>query len=182
LYIPKCGGDTVAHHFSQHGDPPFLLVADGGVLVNDHTPQHMTWSEVLRAGWNCAADFRVAALVRHPVERVMSEFNYLRVQRPDLLDQACEPSAFLEEFLSKDPVACLRFDNHNLSIHQFPADSHGVIDPRIEVCRTQHMEQLVQSFGLPAIEPSQRRNVTSVIAMIWRDSPWSVHGFSLKAS
>lgn len=161
LHIPKCGGDTITHHLSTHGDPPFLFVEDGMVMVNGHTPQHMTWSEMLKAGWNWNAEFKVAALVRHPVDRVISEFHYLRTRRPDPCDVLEQPSTFLDDFLSIDSSTLVKYDNHNLPMLEFLKDTRGMLDPRIELFPTQSMDELMLSIGLPAVKPCQRRNVTA---------------------
>lgn len=160
IHIPKCGGDTVAHHLLSHDDPPFLFVADGSVMINGHTPQHMTWRELMLAGWSTPPGFRVAALIRHPIDRVISEFGYIRAHRPDLHSLTENPTVFLDEFLHVSPASAIRFDHHNLSIHEFLADQNGKIDTAIEVYPVEEMNQLVASLGLPTIRPEDRRNVT----------------------
>jgi hypothetical protein len=160
IHIPKCGGDTVTHHLGQHGDRPFLFVDDGSVMVNGHTPQHLTWLEILRAGWRAPSDFRVAALVRHPVDRVISEFHYIKAYRPDLADSTQGPTSFLDEFLCDTEAARARFDNHNVGICDFLAGPDGEVDPAIEIYPICDMDRLVGSFGLPPIRTEDRRNVT----------------------
>jgi hypothetical protein len=160
IHIPKCGGDTVAHHLRRHDDPPFLFVADGALMVNGHTPQHMTWLEMLQGGWQTPPGFRVAALVRHPVDRVVSEFHYIKAYRPDLHNSIRDPASFLDDFLPDTRAAALRFDHHNVSICDFLSGRDGEIDPAIDVYPINEMDQLVGSLGLPRIMPEDRRNVT----------------------
>lgn len=164
IHIPKCGGDTVTHHLHRYGDPPFLFVADGSVMINGHTPQHMTWLELLNAGWRTPPGFRVAALVRHPVDRVISEFQYIKVYRPDLKDSTLNPTSFLDEYLHDAPYTAARFDNHNLGIHDFLSGPDGEIDTTIDIYPINEMDRMVESLGLPQIRPENRRNVTGGIS------------------
>lgn len=161
IHIPKCGGDTVNFALRARGDPPFLFVADGSVMVNGHTPQHMRWREYLDAGWSTGGGFRVAALVRHPVDRVMSEYRYIHLTRHDLRKYAPTPGVFLDYFLSRDPRARQAFDNHNVGLLDFLSDAHGRIDPAIYVRPVQEIEAWLQTLGLPAIGGNERRNVTA---------------------
>lgn len=161
IHIPKCGGDTVTHALARAGDPPFLFVADGSVMVNGHTPQHMVLSEFRRAGWSAANGFRVASLIRHPLDRVMSAFRYIHLARPDLLPLAPDPSRFLDHFLSHDDAAHRRFDNHNLGLLDFLAGDDGIVDPSIVIRPLAAMAEWLDMLGLPPIEASERRNVTA---------------------
>jgi len=158
IHIPKCGGDTVSYFLREHNDPPFLFIADGSVMVNGHTPQHLTWREFMKLGWLPSNDFKVAALVRHPVDRVISEFRYIQHSRPDLVGIATTPSSFLDAFLSSDPISNTLFDNHNLSILEFLEDESGQIDPIIDIRPVQEMDQLMNSLGLPPVPLSAWRN------------------------
>lgn len=160
IHIPKCGGDSVSHFLRRHDDPPFLFIPDGSVMVNGHTPQHLTWKEILKLGWSPSNHFKVAALVRHPIDRVISEFRYIQIFRPDLVGIAATPSSFLDAFLSSDPTSNTLFDNHNLSILEFLEDESGQVDPAIDIRPVQEMDQLMASLGLPAIPPAEFKNVT----------------------
>jgi hypothetical protein len=157
IHIPKCGGDTVTHWLQRWGDPPFLFVADGSVLVNGHTPQHMTWLELLRAGWSKEVDFRVAALVRHPLDRIVSSYRYARMHRSDWRESARSPSSFLDAFLSGPPS---RFDNHGRSLLEFLQDEDGRIDAGIDIRPIQDMDDLMRDLGLPPVPATSRKNVT----------------------
>jgi len=174
IHIPKCGGDTVTYHLRSHSSPPFLFVDDGSVMVNGHTPQHMTWREILQAGWKTPPEFRIVTLVRHPIERVLSEYRYIRMFRKDLLAYAESPSAFLDAFLEDSVAARRRFDNHNVSILEFLKNQDGYLDPNIEIYLVDEMNSLMGSLGLPPVPANTRRNVTSAMA----EEAWS-HKFSV---
>ena len=161
IHIPKCGGDTVSFALKSRGDPPFLFVADGAVRVNGHTPQHMNWRELRAAGWTTPPGFRVAALVRHPVDRVLSEYRYLRAARPDLQEFASTPGVFLDHFLSRTPAARRRFDNHNAGLREFLCDRDGKIGAEIHLRPLAQVDLWLQELGLPPIGPHERRNVTA---------------------
>lgn len=161
IHIPKCGGDTVSHILRESGDPPFLFVADGSVKVNGHTPQHMTWRELQDAGWNKENPFRVCTLVRHPIDRVISAFQYIFASRPDLKPIAQSTTTFLRKFLSSDPLGTACFDNHNLPIHEFLEGRDGKIDPIIEIWPVQKMDEFMETLGLPPVPVGARRNVTA---------------------
>ncbi len=160
IHVPKCGGDTVSYALREAGDPPFLFVADGSVLVNGHTPQHMTLRELVSAGWAVPSGFRVAALVRHPIHRVESAFRYIQSFRKDLKAMAPNPSRFLDSFLSSDPEVFSRFDNHNLGLLDFISGRNGLVDPSIHVRPVQEMDLWMQELGLPKLSSDARRNVT----------------------
>ena len=161
VHIPKCGGDTLSYYLSKHNDPPFLFAGDGSVLVNGHSPQHMTWMELQKAGWAVPSDFRIVALVRHPIRRVISEFYYIKTARPDLAHLIENPTLFLDEFLPDTADARRQFDNHNVSIIDFLKNASGEIDTRIEIFHTDDMDRIVGSIGLPPIPIESRRNVSA---------------------
>lgn len=161
IHIPKCGGDTISHYLQQHDDPPFLFIPDGSVLISGHTPQHLTWKEYLKLGWSPRNNFKVAALVRHPIDRVISEFRYIHNHRPDLVKIAATRSSFLDAFLTIDPISHKIFDNHNLSILDFLENDSGQIDPVIDIRPVQEMNQLMDSLGLAPVPMSAWKNVTN---------------------
>lgn len=172
IHIPKCGGDSINFKLSSEGDHPLLFVDDGSVMVNGHTPQHMTYREFLQIGWPLNNHFRVAALVRHPIERVMSEFRYLHLKRPDITDLfAGNPSKFLDYFLSNSRETCTRFDNHNLGLLDFLSDDKGIIDERILIRPTYEMATWLRELGLPEITLTERRNVTKDLKDLKSFSP-----------
>lgn len=160
IHIPKCGGDTISHFLRLHDDPPFLFIPDGSVLVSGHTPQHLTWKEYLKLGWSPYNGFRVAALVRHPIDRVISEFRYIHRHRLDLVKIAATRSSFLDAFLTKDPASLRMFDHHNLGILDFLENEKGQIDPLIKLRPVQEMDQLMASLGLPTVPATARRFVS----------------------
>jgi hypothetical protein len=161
IHIPKCGGDTISHALRQAGDPPFLFVDDGSVMVNGHTPQHLSWRELVAMGWSGGAGFRVAALVRHPVDRVLSAYRYVHGFRPDLVGFAGTPACFLDHFLSEEEVATQRFDHHNKGLLSFLTNEDGSIEPDIHVQPLSRMDVWLRELSLPPIAASERRNVTA---------------------
>lgn len=160
IHIPKCGGDTISHALRRAGDPPFLFVADGSVMINGHTPQHLTWRELVGMGWAVKGEFRVAALVRHPVDRVRSAFRYVRRFRPDLAEFAQSPAQFLDHFLSREEMATRRFDNHNKGLLDFLTDADGLVEPSIHIAPLSEVDRWLRDLSLPAISELERRNVT----------------------
>ena len=161
IHIPKCGGDTISHFLKINEDPPFLFIPDGSVLVSEHTPQHLTWKKYLKLGWCPNNGFKVVTLIRHPVDRVISEFRYIHSHRPDLVKIAATRASFLDTFLTKDPASHKVFDNHNLGILDFLENENGQIDPIINIRHVQEMDQLMGSLGLPPVPATARRNVTA---------------------
>lgn len=160
IHIPKCGGGTLGACMRAAGDPPFLEVPDGSVLMNGHTPQHATWRELNQLGWTTPPDFRVVALVRHPVERVLSAYRFAKLYRPDLAWYTRTPRAFLRHFLAGHPRAFKRFDQHNLGLLDFLVDASGIIAPEVEIWPLERMDDLLASFGLGPVTPENRRHVT----------------------
>lgn len=164
IHIPKCGGDTINFALKNSGDTPFLFVPDGSVMINNHTPQHSTWRELKNMGWTTPAGFRVAALVRHPVDRVLSTFRYIYHFRKDLLPSAKTPSEFLDNFLSREPGVNARFDNHNKSLMDFLVNENGTIDPIIHIRPLVECDLWLNELGLPKISINERKNVTSILS------------------
>ncbi len=160
IHIPKCGGDTISHFLRINNDPPFLFIPDGSVRVNGHTPQHLTWKEYLKLGWSPDNGFKVVTLVRHPIDRVISEFRYIHSHRPDLVKIAATRKTFLDAFLTRDPSSQKMFNNHNLGILDFLENESGQIDPIIDIRSVQQMSELMRSLGLPPVPETARRNVT----------------------
>jgi hypothetical protein len=160
IHIPKCGGDTITYALKQRGDPPFLFVADGSVMVNGHTPQHMTWQELQASGWSTPPGFRVAALVRHPIHRAMSAFRYIQTSRPDLVRYAPDSKTFLDHFLANDDDAFRRFDYHNRDILSFISNNLNEIHPDIYIQPVEQMNVWLHKLNLPQINTHERRNVT----------------------
>lgn len=150
IHIPKCGGTTITEGLRGAGDAPFLFVSDGSVLLNGHTPQHATWQELLRAGWVTPPDFKVGALVRHPVDRTLSAYRYIHKVRRDLLPFASTPEIFLDHYLSESIENVLRFDNHNKKILDFLTGATGIVDERIYIQPVQNIDAWVSKLGLPA--------------------------------
>lgn len=160
IHIPKCGGDTINHALSKSGDQPFLFVDDGSVMLNGHTPQHATYNEISKMGWSPTNGFRIAALVRHPVERVLSAFRYIHIFRRDLLPYAKDTDQFLNNFLSHEPESKIIFDNHNRGLLDFLINDDGVIDPSIYIRSLDEVDLWLSDLRLPEISINQRRNVT----------------------
>lgn len=161
IHIPKCGGTTFASRLEAAGDPPFMQVVDGSVMVNGHTPQHLTWRELVRMGWITPPGFRVVALVRHPQDRVASAYRWVRVYRPDLARYTRSPRVFLKNFFSRNPARFAKFDQHNLGLLDFVCDAHGTIPPDIELWPLAQIDALLHSLGLPPVATQDRHYVTS---------------------
>jgi hypothetical protein len=161
IHIPKCGGDTINHALNKSGDKPFLFVDDGSVMLNEHTPQHTTYREILQMGWSATNGFRVAALVRHPVERVLSAFRYIHLFRKDLLSYAKDTEQFLNNFLSLKSESRIIFDNHNMGLLDFLSNDNGIIDPSIYIRPLDEVDLWLRDLELCEISINQRRNVTA---------------------
>ncbi len=161
IHIPKCGGDTINFALKDSGDPPFLFVADGSVMVNNHTPQHITYRELSQLGWSASNGFRLAALVRHPLERVLSAYRYASLFRKDLSTYTKTPDEFLKNFLSNDPESNRIFDNHNKGLLDYLTNENGIIDPGIYIRPLWEFDLWLRDLGLEKISFNQRKNVTS---------------------
>ena len=164
IHIPKCGGDTINFALKNRGDNPFLFVTNGAVMTNNHTPQHLTWRELLQLGWSTPKGYRVAALVRHPIDRVLSAFRYIQQYRKDLLPYANNASEFLNNFLSRDHESTARFDNHNKSLLDFLSDESGAIDKCIHIRPMEQVDSWLKELSLPKITIQERKNVTSLLS------------------
>ena len=160
IHIPKCGGDTFSSRLAAAGDAPFLHVPDGAVMVNGHTPQHLTWRELTQMGWKTPPGFRVVTLVRHPVDRVVSAYRYAKHFRSELRPYTWTPGEFLAHFFTSDPDVFRQFDQHNVPMQAFLHDAAGQVDPAIEIWHLGQMDALLASFGLPPVPSKERKNVS----------------------
>lgn len=160
IHIPKCGGDTFSGRMQDAGDAPFLFVPDGAVMVNGHTPQHLTWRELTGMGWVTPPGHRVITIVRHPVDRVLSAYRYAKAFRSELSAYTRNPGEFIRHFFDRSGEAYLHFDQHNLGILEFIRNREGEPDPEIEVWPLNRMDALLDSFGLPGAERKHWKNVT----------------------
>lgn len=160
VHIPKCGGDTFSGRMQDAGDAPFLFVPDGSVMVNGHTPQHLTWRELGAMGWVTPPDFRVITIVRHPVDRVLSAYRYAKAYRSELSKYVRNPNDFIGHFFDEEGEAYTQFDQHNLGILDFIRGADGQPAKEIEVWPLRRMDELLASFDLAPARKKDRRNVT----------------------
>jgi hypothetical protein len=94
------------------------------------------------------------------VDRVLSEFRYVRRFRKRLVRFAETPAQFLDHFLSADKQTSLRFDNHNKGLLDYLTNSDGSLESSIYIDSLDRVDEWLKELSLPAISVSERRNVT----------------------
>lgn len=164
IHIPKCGGTAFTNHLKMIGDEPFMFRPDRNITINRHTPQHSTWREYLSLGWPKDSDFKIIAFVRHPVERVISEYYYLKQFQPHVSEKFDDIEQFLNLFLSNEIDMLDLFDNHNLPQVEFLKNEDGCVDPRINIYPTNEINSTIESLKLPPLSEADNINSTGSFA------------------
>lgn len=132
---------------ADQGDPPALFDHSGQVMINGHSPQHLTYREMEQMGLD-SSDLKVFTVVRNPLERVVSEYAYLENYRKDISRHYGSFKGFLKLFLRRDRKSRLLFDNHNISATDFLSDRYGRIPDCIRVFRYFDKEGIADILGL----------------------------------
>jgi hypothetical protein len=138
IHIPKCGGTSIEKFLQYNGYKMKLFTSTGSIFINGHTPQHCTYRELEEL--NLITD-KVFTIIRPEIDRVVSEYFYIKNNRPDLNKIFNSFDGFLNIFLDKNNY--LLFDYHNVSNRDFLLNKEGVIDEKIKI---------FDFFDIPSIE------------------------------
>jgi hypothetical protein len=82
IHIPKCGGTSIEKFLQHNGYKMKLFTSTGSIFINGHTPQHCTFKELEEL--NLLTD-KVFTIIRPEIDRVVSEYFYIKNNRPDLI-------------------------------------------------------------------------------------------------
>lgn len=128
VHIPKTGGSSVEAALRRFG--PLELTASpsmpGPIWEQvGHSPQHLTLAELQSLDLLPAENFTCFAIVRHPVERVVSAYNYKGSAMP--FDK------FLDAFLDRSNAATRRWDGHQLSNCDYLKGADGTIPSWVHI-------------------------------------------------
>lgn len=146
IHIPKSGGTSIEKFILSNGLKMSLFTDNGSIFINGHTPQHCTFMELESLNLLTGKIFTV---IRPEVDRVISEYLYIKKYRADLNRLFNNFDEFLNIFLNKKNN--LLFDNHNLSNKEFLINKNGHIDDRIimiDFFDTEKIENLLGLTGL----------------------------------
>lgn len=123
IHIPKTAGSSIEKQFELNNDK--RIFHSESVYINGHSPQHSTFKELLN--WRLIPnDFQVFAVIRHPYERFVSEYNYRNTKNnPENLDSFCNRllGLFRNEY---------DWDNHHLSSSDFIEGANDITLLRFE--------------------------------------------------
>jgi len=171
IHIPKTGGTTVEWAM-RNLDNNIQFLESARIHPSwqkfGHSPQHCTAQELRELGINLRK-YQLFTVVRHPYERVVSEYNYqlalppkwskiIKVDKSDRLSF----DEFLTAFLDRSREAIERFDNHQLSCVDYLANSDGVVDPSIKVV-TYSKQKLIKDVAARLVfkNPSEKMKFES---------------------
>jgi hypothetical protein len=149
IHIPKCGGTSVEKFFENQNSKVRFTSKTGYTLINNHTPQHCTFRELEHLG---VLTDKIFTIVRPHIDRTISEYFYIKQQRPDIAMRYNSFDGFLDLFLNHDNT--ILFDNHNLSNSEFLINHKGVIDDKVKIFKfydTSSIEQFLNVNGLNKI-------------------------------
>lgn len=140
IHIPKTGGTSIEAALKTIG-PLELFDSSSTNQCQElfgHSPQHCTIQELAKLGISYK-DYQTFAVVRHPYERVVSEYNiqlmapieWCRINREPPAAGRLDFDEFLSVYLDKSPESLRRFDNHQLSCSKYLTNELGEIDPAV---------------------------------------------------
>lgn len=142
VHIPKTGGTSVESAMRNLDNSIRLLESaktNPSWQKFGHSPQHCTVQELKELGIDLSK-YQVFTVVRHPYERVVSEYNYQLALPPkwskimkDDQKNRLTFDEFLAAFLDRSRAAIERFDNHQLSCVDYLSNGEGAIEPSIKV-------------------------------------------------
>jgi hypothetical protein len=126
IHIPKNGGSTV-ENFLTKKNKGIDLWMDKNKLNLNHSEQHCTYKELEEKNF-IKDQYSIFTIIRNPVDRVISEFNWFNKVRKD---KYADFNKFLDDFLNKENFK--KFDNHNLSNLDYLLDKDGNIPEKIKI-------------------------------------------------
>jgi hypothetical protein len=147
IHIPKCGGSSIENFLTEKGFKISLYRKDLSILINGHTPQHCTFSEIEKLGLLTEKIFTV---VRPDLDRVVSEFFYIKKYRKSFKGKFENFDEFLDLFLNDENY--LLFDSHNKKCKDFLVNGEGIIDERIKVFNFFDIEGIENFLGINGLE------------------------------
>jgi hypothetical protein len=156
IHIPKCGGTSIEKFLQQNGYKMKLFTSTGSIFINGHTPQHCTFKELEEL--NLLTD-KVFTIIRPEIDRVVSEYFYIKNNRPDLKILFNSFDEFLDLFL--DEKNYILFDYHNVPNKEFLLNKDGIIDKKIKIFDffdIESIEEYLGIFGLNKFHEYQIKN------------------------
>jgi len=150
IHIPKTGGYSVVRLLEENEVPISVFDDTGKNLINHRSPQHCTYAELIELG-HILPDSKVFTIVRHPYERALSEYFYLK-QYDINKNTACYNNIdeFLHHFLN--PGYASVFDNHNMSNLYFLKNRDGAIGENITVFKYGDIACIEQFIGYHGLD------------------------------
>ena len=146
IHIPKCGGTSIEKFLQQNGYKMKLFTSTGSIFINGHTPQHCTFKELEEL--NLLTD-KVFTIIRPEIDRVVSEYFYIKNNRPNLKILFNSFDEFLDLFL--DEKNYILFDYHNVSNKEFLLNKKGVVDEKIKIFDFFDIESIENYLGIKGL-------------------------------
>jgi hypothetical protein len=146
IHIPKSGGSSIEKFMVDNGYEMTFYDIKGKNKINRHTPQHCTFRELEDLS---ALTENIFTIVRPNIDRVVSEFFYIKIRRPDVDKKYKNFDGFLDLFLDKRNSVL--FDNHNLSNNDFLINKFGEIDSKIKIFNFFDIKSIEEYLGLKGL-------------------------------
>ena len=146
IHIPKSGGSSIEKFLQINKYKMDLFSSDGTIFINQHSPQHCTYRELEELG---LLTDKVFTVVRPEIDRVVSEYFYIKNFRDDLNKLFKNFDEFLDMFLDKNNY--LLFDQHNLSNKEFLINKSGVIDEKIKIFDFFDIKSIEKYLGISGL-------------------------------
>jgi len=148
IHIPKCGGTSIENFLTNNGYQIKLFKKRGekSIYINGHTPQHCTFKELEQLG---LLTDKIFTIIRPEIDRVISEYFYLKKMAPNKSKMFNNFDEFLDIFLDKKN--CLLFDYHNVSNKEFLTNKLNYVDERIKIFDFFDTESIENYLGIKGL-------------------------------
>lgn len=160
IHIPKNGGTSIEIYMKTLGDKMDLW--KHGNFKNFylfHSEQHCTFKEIVNIK-KYNPEYRTFSVIRHPIDRVVSEYNYLINVGRKFEDF----NSFLDLFLNKENYR--KFDNHNLSNFDYLSNEDGEIPDEIKIFKFFDAEGISNFIGFKNKKIGHHNSMTKMIKEI----------------
>ena len=155
IHIPKTGGSSLEKHLQAHG--PLSFFGAIGPPQVPCSPRHFH-GELLREFFDASVFDWSFMVVRHPVERMLSQYRY-QTRKRNILRDRLSFSMWLRYVLARRRRNPYYRDNHFRPQHEFEVFGADVF--RLEDGLEAPINQLNRRVGLPELDDAAWANQTT---------------------
>lgn len=143
IHIPKNGGTSIENFMLRNCDRMDLWMRSNKKdFCFFHSEQHCTYKELIKTK-KLKPELKIFSVIRHPVNRVISEYNWLDKTKKGRYNNF---DVFLDNFLNKNNF--ITFDNHNLSNFDYLSNDDDEICEDIKIFKFFDKDGISDFIGL----------------------------------